>query len=122
MCNVCEANAAIEKTKEKPSVGYQIHWKDKNNNMFYCYIAAEGVAEGPGKYKLRRSNEEFKDKWKHVECLSTAVGNLGFDLSWQYVPSAVKRWVKGKITEEQMMEDLILIEEETVDFDVPIQE
>ena len=69
MCNVCAALEAMRET-------LQYNLKGKK----YFILAIGDIAEGPGKFQIRKDGSLWKDKWILSDNLAFAMAGIGADI------------------------------------------
>jgi len=61
------------------------------------YVIAEGKAEGPGRYKMRRLGERyFPRKWTEVPNLADEFSALDLGMKWSSVNPAMREYLRGR--------------------------
>jgi hypothetical protein len=92
MCNVCDAERALSKTKQGSHARF-----DHEGHGMPMLVEADGMApeNAPVTFRFKRLNDPDWTKWLNSDDLASSLGSLGTDVSWNYVSVEVKEYIEG---------------------------
>ena len=88
MCDVCWANRVLEAGPK----GLKVVWDDAPKGAAPLYVRARGTKAEfqPATFQTRVGRAPRPRVWKRTEDLASAMGGLGLDVRWAYVPASTK--------------------------------
>lgn len=90
-CNVCTATNVLNAGTD----GWRREWKaTKSETSVVAYVRARGSAEGAAKYQIRKEGQGWPSEWVPTRDLAGALGRLGFDRGWPFVPPKFRAWLQ----------------------------